>query len=127
MLFARTDAIPLLPLAYLTQEGAEHMDRIWIGPLVALTLQALLLPAGAKASFLRTHAVDCGIEAHAAVEECGPRMVERTILVPQWVTEKRVVNVTRCRPELRERVVTVYRCVPETRQVTREYTVMVPE
>ena len=103
------------------------MQKLWIGPLVALTLEAALLAAGAQASFLRTRAVDCGVEAHATVDECGPRMVERTVMVPQWVTERRTINVTRSRPEERERIVTVYRCVPETRQVTREFTVMVPE
>lgn len=57
---------------------------------------------------------------------CEPRYVEKTVLVPTWVTETRKVMVTEYEHQTRERTVTVHKLVPETREVTREYTVMVP-
>jgi len=54
-------------------------------------------------------------------------MVEKTIYVPTFVTEKRKVTLTECRTETRERTVTVYRRVPETKTVQHTYTVMVPQ
>jgi hypothetical protein len=65
-----------------------------------------------------------------AVAPCQPAAlpyVEKTILCPTWVREKRLVTVTECRPETRERTDTVCRLVPETRQVERQCTVMVPQ
>ena len=75
------------------------MKKTSIGLFAVLAVYA---GANANASFLNNHAADCAAEAHAvAVEDCAPRMVERTVLVPQWVTERRTINVTRCRPEER--------------------------
>src|SRR5205085_1873874 len=54
-------------------------------------------------------------------------VVEKTVLVPTWVTETRRVKVTEYRTEQRQRTVTVCRQVPQTRDVTETYTVMVPE
>src|SRR5688572_21038216 len=59
-------------------------------------------------------------------ESCGYRLVERTVQVPTIVTERRVINVTECRSEVRERTITVRKLVPETRQVRDVYTVMMP-
>ncbi len=61
------------------------------------------------------------------VVDSGPQYVEKTVCEPQWVTEKRTITCTEYASEVREKVVTVYRNVPETHQVTRQYTVMVPE
>ena len=59
---------------------------------------------------------------------CQPyRLVERTVMVPHWVTEKRKVKTVECRAEERERTVTFYEEVPETRKVTKHYTVMVEQ
>lgn len=60
---------------------------------------------------------DCVSAAPAA-----PEMVARTIYVPQYTTEKRVVRRVVCEPVERERVVTVVECVPETRTVEQPYT-----
>ena len=57
-----------------------------------------------------------------------PQYVEKIVCEPQWVTEKRTITCTQyASAKCREKVVTVYRSVPETHQVTRQYTVMVPE
>lgn len=70
----------------------------------------------------------CQTEACApACAPCEPQMVEKTVMVPQMVTETRTVNVTKYREETRERTYTVHRKVMETNAVEREYTVMVPE
>jgi hypothetical protein len=53
--------------------------------------------------------------------------VERTVMTPTTVFERRVVQVTKYRPEIREQVATVYEQVPQTRAIQEEYTVMVPE
>lgn len=53
----------------------------------------------------------------------APCMVERTVLVPQMVTEIRKVWITECRPEIQTRKVTVCKLVPESKEVTEEYTV----
>jgi hypothetical protein len=58
---------------------------------------------------------------------CQPQTVERTIMVPEIVTEYHTRRVTRFRPEAREREVVVYRTVPATRTIEEEYTAMVPE
>ncbi len=66
----------------------------------------------------------------ASCDECAPsepKMVERTIMVPQTVTEKRKIHRKEYRNETREKTVTVVNRVPKTESVTREYTVMVPK
>jgi hypothetical protein len=57
---------------------------------------------------------------------CAPcvRTEQRTVLVPQWVTECRTVPSTEIRREERDREVIVYKDVPETVQRTRTYTVL---
>jgi hypothetical protein len=68
-----------------------------------------------------------------AGHDCRPnpcpehQVIQKTVMVPEWTTEKRMVNVTECRPEERQRTCTVYKQVREVKQVEREYTVMVPE
>lgn len=54
-------------------------------------------------------------------------MVERTVYVPQWVTETRRVKSVECRPEVRTRTVVVNRRVPYQENVTRTCTVLVPK
>src|SRR5687768_12856889 len=58
---------------------------------------------------------------------CGPAftLVERTIYVPTTEMERRTINVTEFRPEVRQRTITVNRCVPETREVREAFTVLV--
>ena len=41
-------------------------------------------------------------------------------MVPQWVTETKLVDVTEYKKEVRQRTVTRYKCVPETKQVTTD-------
>jgi len=57
----------------------------------------------------------------------APKMVERTIMVPQTVTENRTVKCTEYTNETREKKITVMNRVPKTQTVTREYTVLVPK
>ena len=59
--------------------------------------------------------------------DCGPQYVERTVMVPEWGTETRIVNATEYRSESRERTITVNRRVAETQQRTQTYTVNVPQ
>jgi hypothetical protein len=54
-------------------------------------------------------------------------LVEKTIMVPTWVTETRKVQVVEYRNEQRQRTYTVCRPVAEKKSVTENYTVMVPE
>jgi hypothetical protein len=55
-----------------------------------------------------------------------PHMVEKVVMVPQWGTEKRTVNVTQYTREQKTRTYTVNRCVPRVETVTKDVTVMVP-
>lgn len=55
------------------------------------------------------------------------RMVEKTILVPTVVQERRRVQVTEYRTETRQRTVMTYQHVPETQTVTEQYVECVPE
>ena len=66
---------------------------------------------------------DGGATADGGASACGPtyQTVERTIMVPQQVTETRTVTRTVYRQEQRERTYTVHRQVP--RQETRTRTV----
>ena len=59
---------------------------------------------------------------------CGHEQVviDKEILVPQWHTERRLVNVTKMVPERRQHTFFVNRSVPETRQVQKEFDVVVP-
>ncbi len=65
--------------------------------------------------------------ANSSDSDCGVDYVEKTICVPQWVTETRVVSCTEYRWEPREYKCTVYRNVYETRDVTEQCTVLVPK
>ena len=56
-------------------------------------------------------------------DSAGYEIVERTIMVPTWVTETRMVQETVYRNEQRERKVTYYEQVPKTETRTRDYTV----
>ena len=58
---------------------------------------------------------------------CGSHTVEKTVMVPSWVTETKMVNCTEYRPEKRLRKVVTYKRVPEQREVTRKCVVLVPE
>jgi hypothetical protein len=70
-----------------------------------------------------TSAVGC---APAPLPVCAPcvKTEQRTVLVPQWVTECRKVPTTEIRHVEREREVIVYKDVPETVQRTRTRTVL---
>jgi hypothetical protein len=59
---------------------------------------------------------------------CGPTVqyVEKTICVPEWVTETRRVTVTRYRQEQRTENVLVNVCVPVTTMVERQCVTYVP-
>ena len=65
--------------------------------------------------------------SQAACGSCGPATVQKTIMVPQYVTETRKVKCVQCVPETRQRTVTCYQCVPETKTINVNYSVMVPE
>lgn len=86
-----------------------------------LALFAIVLMASA------VKADDCGCDTAAAPCDAQPVYVEKTVCVPQWVTEKRVVTCTQYVPEQRTKTVTCYKLVPEVKEVTRQCTVMVPE
>lgn len=58
---------------------------------------------------------------------CQTQLIERTVMTPTTVFEKRIVPVTKYRPEIREQVSTIYEQVPQTREIQEEYTVLVPE
>ena len=99
----------------------------------AVTVVALFAATDAQARWFRGRGDACCGEdrCSACVSSCAPacqpQLTERTIQVPQWVTENRTITVTRCRPETRERTFTVTRCIPETQDREEQYTVMVPE
>lgn len=71
--------------------------------------------------------VQQGPAQHGVVHEPAYREVVRTVRVPEVVEEKRLVNSVKYVPEIRERQVIVSRRIPETHQVTRKYTVLVPQ
>lgn len=79
--------------------------------------------------------VGYGSPNYGVAGNCGPIqqpcqsfcVVEKTVMVPTWVTEMRTVQVTECRTEMRQRPVTTYKQVAETKMVTEQYTVQVPE
>lgn len=56
---------------------------------------------------------------------CEPQVVERTIMVPQMTTEKRVIQVTKYRCEQRPEVVTCTRLVPQVYSYKKTVTDMV--
>lgn len=100
------------------------------------------LVAGLSVTFASTafgghgrHRGGCAPECDAAPCEAAapcepapaPKMVERTIMVPQTVTENRTVKCTEYTNETREKKITVMNRVPKTQTVTREYTVLVPK
>lgn len=89
--------------------------------MAALAALAAMAPAKGEAHFRRR----CRCPVPCATL-CEPQYVERTVMVPQWTTDTRTVNVTEYRNETRERTITVHKPVPETQQKTRTYTVMVP-
>jgi len=92
--------------------------------LVALVAQAVQAGGRCGKRGCRTYAGGhCDACAAHAPE---PTYVEKTVYVPKWVKEKRVVTRTEYRTEQRERRYTVYKCVPEVHEETRHYTVMVP-
>ena len=89
-------------------------------PIVLLLLVANYATAGGPC------AASC---APCASVQCGGEVqyVEKTIYVPEWVTEVRNVVVCEYNQEQRQRTYTVYNSVPETREVERSCTVLVPE
>lgn len=74
--------------------------------------------------------VDCSWTSGCADASCAPaapKMVQKTILVPQMVTETRRVKSIECRPETRTKTIVVNKRVPYQENVTRTCTVMVPQ
>ncbi|MCA9104158.1 MAG: hypothetical protein KDA83_01950 [Planctomycetales bacterium] len=65
--------------------------------------------------------------APAPVVVVEPTFETRTVLVPEWTTETREVNVETCVPVERTREVTVQKLVPVVEERTREVTQMVRE
>ena len=92
----------------------QHLTLIFA--FFAMTAMANLADAG-----------HCGGCYGCAPVACAPTDVEKVVYEPQWVTETRMVNVTKYKTEQRERTYTVQKCVPVTEQVEQSYTVMVPE
>ena len=95
--------------------------------LLFVSLAAALISSGASRAISAQPCDGCAAPCQAAVPCQAYELVEKTVMVPTWVTETRKVNVTEYRREPRERTYTVTRMVPETNAVTEEYTVMVPE
>lgn len=95
--------------------------------LPALLLLAAASPAYAGGSCRGGY---CQSAPYAQPAYCQPQYacsyVEKTIYVPQVVTEQREITVVRYQRQVNERQITVQRCVPTPKQVEREYTVMVP-
>jgi hypothetical protein len=59
----------------------------------------------------------------APVPQMAFKTIERTVMMPTWVTEHRVVNVCKYRTEERQTTCTVCRPVPETHTIECEITV----
>jgi hypothetical protein len=59
----------------------------------------------------------------AGVPQSAYKTIERTVMMPTWVTEHRVVNVCKYRTEERQYTCTVCRPVPETHTIECEITV----
>jgi hypothetical protein len=68
-----------------------------------------------------------GAQASPCCGAPAPRMVERTICVPTFAWEKRVVPCVEFSTQQQQEMVTVMRPVPEKKTITRQYVVMVPE
>ena len=66
---------------------------------------------------------------------CGPccppqpcyQTVQKTVMVPTWETQTQTIQVTRCRPEVRQMTYNCYRNVPVMKQMQQQCTVMVPQ
>jgi hypothetical protein len=86
----------------------------------------LSLACMASASEVSAMAVRGPAYSHGCcdVAPSAPQMVQRTILVPQYTTEKRVIRDVVCEPVQRQRVVQYMECVPETRTIEQEYTAL---
>lgn len=69
----------------------------------------------------------CNLPGCSSCKTATPVMVEKTVLVPTYVTEKRIVHETKYRTENRIKTVTVQVCKPRLEERTRTYTVLVPE
>ena len=65
--------------------------------------------------------------APVAAAPCGPQYVNKTICVPEMVTESRTVTVTECAAEVRTCRVPYCEAVPVTTTERRYATVMVPQ
>ena len=95
----------------------------------------MMMTSAAQAG--KCHSQQCCVSAAPCVSDCNPcatvackpacKTVERTVMVPEMVTEVRKVNCTAYRTETRQRDVTIYEKVPEIKEVEHSYTVMVPE
>jgi len=94
-----------------------HTQRIrcWL-----ITGLCTVLPAAAQAAPCEAPAPAC---AEAAPCQPAFKMVERTVMVPQMVTENRTVQVIECQAEHRQHKYTAYRNVVETRDVQCEIVV----
>ena len=68
----------------------------------------------------------CG-DAAPACEAAAPAMVEKKVMVPEWVTETRTVKVTEMKKEEQERKVTVMERQTVTEERTKKVCKMVPE
>ena len=98
------------------------MNRVvLLGSLVFLAATQGLVRADCSCGYEHQPSADCASVATG----CGT--VAKTIMVPSWVTDTKMVTCTEYRPEKRERKVTTYKMVPEQKEVTRKCIVMTPE
>lgn len=92
-------------------------------------LQTLIAVAGCLT--LSVDRAEAGGYANRAGCGCGScisyQVVERQVMVPQLVPQRRVVQVVECQPEVRERMIPCQRLVPEVQQVVDHYIAMVPQ
>jgi hypothetical protein len=103
----------------------EFMKRTHQTLLVAAAL-LMAAPAIADAGHGCTVCATTPVRAQAAPCCVEPQMVEKTVMVPKWGTEKRTVTVTEYVREPRTRTYTAHKRVPRIEQITRDCTVMVP-
>ncbi len=84
-----------------------------------------------SAGLVNAQCSSCGggevVSSGCGVPSCGPQYTEKTIMVPQYVTETKVVTVTQYQQETRQRTYKVCKQVPRTEEKTTTYTQMVQQ
>jgi hypothetical protein len=85
---------------------------------------AVLIPFVVMAMSRQAQADGPDTKESAPVPQLAYKTIERTVMMPTWVTERRVVNVCKYRAEQRQYTCTVCRPVVETQTIECE--IMVP-